>query len=83
MRARQWVPELGSFLSIDEFAFHDARSTLWGWPRQNPIRWRDPSGRTPEEILDNPDNDPIGMRVDTRLVWEHCGLPRSGSQLPR
>ncbi|MCW5777488.1 MAG: hypothetical protein KIS87_13710, partial [Phycisphaeraceae bacterium] len=44
MRARVWAPELGSFLSIDEYAFHSTRTTLWGWPGQNPIRWRDPSG---------------------------------------
>jgi RHS repeat-associated protein len=44
-RARMWSPELGTFLSVDEFAFHDARSTLWGWPGQNSIKWRDPSGR--------------------------------------
>ena len=47
VRARQWSPELGSFLSIDEYAFHDPKSTLWGWPRQSPIRWRDPSGHDP------------------------------------
>ena len=47
MRARQWVPEMGAFLSIDELAYQDARSTLWGWPRQNPVRYRDPSGRLP------------------------------------
>lgn len=44
VRARQWSPELGAFLSIDGFAFHDPTSTLWGWPNQNPIRYRDPSG---------------------------------------
>ena len=44
MRARQWAPELGTFLSVDEYAFHDARSTLWGWPGQNPLRYADPSG---------------------------------------
>jgi RHS repeat-associated protein len=44
-RARMWSPKLGTFLSVDEFAFHDARGTLWGWPGQNSIRWRDPSGR--------------------------------------
>ncbi len=44
-RARMWSPKLGTFLSVDEFAFHDARSTLWGWPGQNSIRWRDPTGR--------------------------------------
>lgn len=44
MRARWWKPETGTFLSIDEFAFHDRKSTLWGWPGQNPLRWSDPSG---------------------------------------
>ncbi|MFO0742199.1 MAG: hypothetical protein U0270_40375 [Labilithrix sp.] len=39
---------MGSFLSIDEYAFHDGRSTLWGWPRQNPIQRRDPFGRGDE-----------------------------------
>jgi len=44
VRARQWSPELGVFLSIDEFGFHDRRSTLWGWPGQSPPRYRDPKG---------------------------------------
>jgi hypothetical protein len=44
-RARMWSPRLGTFLSIDEFAYHDPRSTLWGWPNQNPSRYADPSGR--------------------------------------
>jgi RHS repeat-associated protein len=44
-RARLWSPALGSFLSVDEFVFHDRNSTLWGWPNQNPIRYSDPSGR--------------------------------------
>ncbi len=46
MRARQWVPELGAFLTIDEYAFHDAKSTLWGWPAQNPFSYADPAGRS-------------------------------------
>jgi RHS repeat-associated protein len=45
MRARIWAPELGVFLSIDEFAYHDASSTLWGWPGMNPAKYSDPSGR--------------------------------------
>jgi RHS repeat-associated protein len=45
VRARQWSPELGVFLSIDELEKHDAKSTLWGWPGQNPIRFDDPDGR--------------------------------------
>lgn len=51
MRARQWIPELGAFLSIDEFEFQSRRTTLWGWPGQNPIRLRDSFGRGNE---DNP-----------------------------
>lgn len=51
MRARQWVPEMGSFLSIDELAYHDPKSTLWGWPGQNPIRYVDPSGRYAAPVL--------------------------------
>jgi RHS repeat-associated protein len=45
VRARQWSPELGVFLSVDEFRYHRSRGTLWGWPGQNPIRYRDPTGR--------------------------------------
>ena len=45
MRARVWLPEVGVFSAIDELAYHDARSTLWGWPGQSPVRWRDPYGR--------------------------------------
>ena len=45
VRARQWSPELGVFLSVDEFRYHSKRTTLWGWPGQNPMRFRDPRGR--------------------------------------
>jgi RHS repeat-associated protein len=44
MRARWWSPQMGAFLSIDEYAYHDRNSTLGGWGNQNPIRWSDPSG---------------------------------------
>jgi len=47
VRARQWSPELGIFLSVDEFGYHDVRATLWAWPRQNPIAFSDPSGHLP------------------------------------
>lgn len=43
-RARLWSPALGTFLSVDEYWAHDPDSTLWGWPGQNPVRWRDPTG---------------------------------------
>ena len=45
MRARVWLPEVGVFSAIDELAYHDARSTLWGWPGQSPVRWADLDGR--------------------------------------
>jgi RHS repeat-associated protein len=45
VRARQWSPELGSFLSVDEFRYHDKNSTLWGWPSMNPAHFRDSTGR--------------------------------------
>ena len=47
MRARVWLPEVGVFSAIDELAYQDARSTLWGWPGQSPYRYSDPSGRCP------------------------------------
>jgi RHS repeat-associated protein len=65
MRARLWSPDLGVFLSIDEFPFHDRRSTLWGWPGQNPLKWSDPSGRYgldsnfDHDFVNPPRNGPI------------------------
>jgi RHS repeat-associated protein len=44
VRARWWSPQMGAFLSIDEFAYHDRNSTLWGWPNQNPMVYADPTG---------------------------------------
>jgi RHS repeat-associated protein len=46
-RSRVWSPELGAFLEADEFGFLTRTGTLWSWPGQNPLRWRDPSGRNP------------------------------------
>ncbi|MCA9644094.1 MAG: hypothetical protein KC492_25550, partial [Myxococcales bacterium] len=45
MRAREWVPEMGGFGSVDELAFWDVRTTLWGWPAQSTLRFADPFGR--------------------------------------
>lgn len=39
-------PGAGVFLSVDEYEYQDSNSTLWGWPNQNPARFRDPSGRS-------------------------------------
>jgi RHS repeat-associated protein len=47
MRARFWNPQMGAFLNIDAYAYHDANSTLWGWGGQNPIKWNDPTGNCP------------------------------------
>src|SRR5260221_5497676 len=47
VRARWWSPQMGAFLSIDEYAYHDRNSTLWGWPGQNPLSWSDPTGHDP------------------------------------
>lgn len=44
-RARMWSPELGVFVSVDEYAFHDPATTLWGWPHASPLRYGDPFGR--------------------------------------
>jgi RHS repeat-associated protein len=44
VRARWWSPQMGAFLQLDEYAFHRPNSTLWGWPGQNPILFRDPYG---------------------------------------
>ena len=51
VRARWWSPQMGAFLSIDEYAYHDVNSTLWGWGGQNPVKWSDPSGNCPQCIL--------------------------------
>jgi hypothetical protein len=45
-RNRVWSPELAAFLSPDEFEFATTTGTLWSWPRQNPMRWRDPGGQS-------------------------------------
>jgi RHS repeat-associated protein len=59
VRARQWSPELGIFLVIDEFEYHDRKSTLWGWSNQNPLRFRDPSGRDGgDQCMICPKDDP-------------------------
>ncbi len=39
-----WSPELGAFLSPDEFGYVTTEGTLWSWPNQNPIAIRDPFG---------------------------------------
>jgi RHS repeat-associated protein len=45
VRARQWSPALGAFLQVDLLEKQDKNSTLWGWPNQSPVRFRDPTGR--------------------------------------
>ena len=48
MRARWWSPRLGAFVQADSFGYLGAKSTLWSWWNQNPVRYRDPSGRRPD-----------------------------------
>ncbi|MBK7582075.1 MAG: hypothetical protein IPI67_17945 [Myxococcales bacterium] len=43
-RNRVWSPELGAFLSPDEFGYATTTGTLWSWPGQNPIAFADPAG---------------------------------------
>ncbi len=45
VRARQWSPGLGAFLSADEMGFLTPTGTLWSWPGQGPTMRSDPSGR--------------------------------------
>jgi RHS repeat-associated protein len=61
-RARMWSPALGSFLSVDEFDFHDPTSTLWAWPNQNPITFSDPFGR------DGTTSNPVQDLVDSGFL---------------
>jgi RHS repeat-associated protein len=44
-RSRVWSTELGAFLQPDQFQYPGPTGTLWSWAGQNPVRWRDPSGR--------------------------------------
>jgi len=44
IRARQWSPGIGAYTAIDGFKFRHKATTLWGWPHQNPSRFRDRTG---------------------------------------
>jgi YD repeat-containing protein len=50
-RSRIWSPELGAFLEADDFGMLTSAGTLWSWPEQNPLRYRDPYGEGPIEDL--------------------------------
>ncbi len=51
VRARWWSPQLAAFTAIDSYGFARSTSTLWGWPGQNPLTFRDPSGRDGETVV--------------------------------
>jgi RHS repeat-associated protein len=52
IRTRWWVPELATFVSIDLLTRHTTKTTAWGWPNQNPVRFRDLTGRGgPEDAI--------------------------------
>ncbi len=74
-RARIWSPKLGTFLSVDEFDFHDPTSTLWAWPNQNPITFSDPSGR------DGTTNNPVQDLVDSGFLPPGLTLFGKGTRM--
>ena len=72
VRARQWSPELGIFLTVDEYEFHDVNSTLWGWPNQNPVRFRDPHGREGEQCIYQPPDSCRRDPSSKACRWDRC-----------
>jgi len=60
VRARQWSPGMGAFLSVDGFERQDSRSTLWAWGGQNPVRFTDPTGRDESGGVSLPPTPPTG-----------------------
>jgi RHS repeat-associated protein len=44
IRARWWNPVLATFMSVDQYDYHDPGSDLWGWPVENPVAIRDTTG---------------------------------------
>jgi RHS repeat-associated protein len=74
-RARMWSPALGSFLSVDEFVFHDSKGTLWSWPNQNPVTFSDPSGR------DGTTSNPIQDLVDSGFLPPGLTLFGKGTRM--
>jgi YD repeat-containing protein len=72
VRARQWAPELGVFLAIDEFGYHDVRSTLWGWPHQSPRRFSDFLGNQTVTGLPNRTECLLLTELPIFLCWAYC-----------
>jgi len=54
---RGYDPNLGRWISRDPIGLAGGVN-VYGYVNNNPLRWRDPNGLTPESVLDNPDNDP-------------------------
>jgi RHS repeat-associated protein len=48
VRARQWAPQIGAFLQIDQLEQHDDGTTLWGWARKSPVAFSDLDGHLEE-----------------------------------
>ncbi|MCC6666298.1 MAG: hypothetical protein IT375_21270 [Polyangiaceae bacterium] len=62
-RNRIWDPGLGAFLSPDEFEFVTS-GTLWNWPGQSPLRYRDRTGQFGDEtvvLMHHPEPVPAGL----------------------
>ncbi len=79
----QWLgvlPALGSQLrgpSLGAFPYFDPKTTVWGWPGQNPNRWADPAGHDPSG-LDNPNPPAPPMAPPAEM----CGDPPGKAQFP-
>ena len=87
VRARQWAPEIGSFVSIDAYAEHDQKTTLWGWPQQSPVRFPDPTGRGIGLYLQclasfTRIQAPPGFPQAFILCWPYLSVPDPPAEFP-
>jgi len=66
---------MGAFLTIDGYQYFNSRSTLWGWPGQNPIRWSDPSGNHPLPPYAQQQLAPFFPNFDLNQIDVQQGIP--------
>ena len=75
-RARYYNPSTGRFLSEDPIGFAGRDTNLYRYVKNNPIRFRDPTGllRDPNEIFDDALNDPNSSSGtnDWGNAYQHC-----------
>ena len=72
-RARAWSPELGAFLQADRIEFLEGAGTLWSWPHQNPLKWRDPSGRVANFVIGGIIGGIVGGIADATVQYVTTG----------